>query len=212
MAKNAIYQVDNGTGFDEIYFKTIAAQVICADARSAEVNLNEKAKTTDLTNGTIVVKKSTQAINLIEELITLPATAEINDFKLWIPDGEEKEITIYGYFNEANSIAVREQFVSAGNYSRVTTHTSTTVTTTNYSDYWGAVLGTINAGINVINMKIRRYSQKLYIDGTMGDGQRMTQFNGVAPISSSKGSQIDIQLFIKHTSPIYVKTSSKVGE
>lgn len=42
--KNAIYQVDNGTDFDEIHFRTKASQVLCEDGRNAEVQLNEKGK------------------------------------------------------------------------------------------------------------------------------------------------------------------------
>ncbi|MBB6622022.1 hypothetical protein H7E67_01130 [Clostridium gasigenes] len=38
-SKNAIYQVDNGTDFDEINFRTIAAQVICADGKTVEALL-----------------------------------------------------------------------------------------------------------------------------------------------------------------------------
>ncbi|MBB6622227.1 hypothetical protein H7E67_02170 [Clostridium gasigenes] len=37
--KNAIYQVDNGADFDEIYFKTTAAQVFCADGKTVEGQL-----------------------------------------------------------------------------------------------------------------------------------------------------------------------------
>lgn len=45
--KNAIYQVDNGSGFDEIHFKTKAAQVICEDGLTSEDKLgilSEKSK------------------------------------------------------------------------------------------------------------------------------------------------------------------------
>ncbi|WP_268871539.1 hypothetical protein [Clostridium culturomicium] len=37
--KNAIYQVDNGSGFDEIHFKTKAAQVMMANGKIAEVEI-----------------------------------------------------------------------------------------------------------------------------------------------------------------------------
>lgn len=40
--KNAIYQVDNGSGFDEIHFKTKASQVVCNDGKTVEVSLAEK--------------------------------------------------------------------------------------------------------------------------------------------------------------------------
>ncbi len=210
--KNAIYQVDNGSGFDEIHFRTKAEQVVCENGRSVEVNLNEKAKKSDLTNGTIAVKRSERAINLQEQLIILPATVESNQFNLWLPDSEEKELAFYGYFAESVSIAIRAIHVGTGNYSRVTTHTDRVVNTDYYPNNWGVVLGTINAGVNAINMKIRRAQQKLYIDGTAGDGQRMVQFNGVAPIGSGIGSSVDMQLYAKHGAELYLKAASKVGE
>lgn len=40
--KDAIYQVDNGSGFDEIHFKTKAKQVICQNGKTAEQVLSEK--------------------------------------------------------------------------------------------------------------------------------------------------------------------------
>lgn len=45
--KNAIYQVDNGSEFDEIHFKTNADQVFCKDGKTTEYHLSEieKAKT-----------------------------------------------------------------------------------------------------------------------------------------------------------------------
>lgn len=39
--KNAVYKVDNGTDFDEIHFKTKAAQVICSNGKTAEAQLAE---------------------------------------------------------------------------------------------------------------------------------------------------------------------------
>lgn len=39
--KKAIYQVDNGSGFDEIHFKTTAEQVICNDGKTVEASLVE---------------------------------------------------------------------------------------------------------------------------------------------------------------------------
>ncbi len=39
--KNAVYKVDNGTDFDEIHFKTKAAQVFCNDGKTVEVQLAE---------------------------------------------------------------------------------------------------------------------------------------------------------------------------
>lgn len=41
--KNAVYKVDNGTDFDEIHFKTKAAQVFCNDGKTVESQLAEKA-------------------------------------------------------------------------------------------------------------------------------------------------------------------------
>lgn len=38
--KNAIYQVDNGNGFDEIHFRTKASQVIFSDGKTAEDKVN----------------------------------------------------------------------------------------------------------------------------------------------------------------------------
>lgn len=38
--KNAIYQVDNGSGFDEIHFKTKAAQVLCENGNDVEVEIS----------------------------------------------------------------------------------------------------------------------------------------------------------------------------
>lgn len=210
--KDAVYLVDNGTGFDEFHFKTKAAQVICKDNRSVEVNLSEKAKKTELTNGTITVKKSERAVNLQEILTVLPATAESNEFNIWLPDGEEKELSFYGYFAESVSVAIRGIHVGTGNYSRVTTHTGATIVTTEHPNKWGVILGTVNGGVNVINMKIRRVAQKLYIDGTMGDGQKMIQFNGVGPLGSGVASSVDIQLYAKHGAELYLKVASKVGE
>lgn len=37
--KNAVYKVDNGTDFDEIHFKTKAAQVFCNDGKTVESQL-----------------------------------------------------------------------------------------------------------------------------------------------------------------------------
>ena len=51
--KNAIYQVDNGSGFDEIHFKTKAAQVMMANGKTAEVEIADilnKLTTADLSN------------------------------------------------------------------------------------------------------------------------------------------------------------------
>lgn len=39
--KNAVYKVDNGTDFDEIHFKTKAAQVFCNDGKTVEAQLAE---------------------------------------------------------------------------------------------------------------------------------------------------------------------------
>lgn len=39
--KNAVYKVDNGTDFDEIHFKTKAAQVFCNDGKTVESQLAE---------------------------------------------------------------------------------------------------------------------------------------------------------------------------
>lgn len=40
--KNATYKVHNGTDFDEIHFKTKAAQVFCEDGKTVESQLAEK--------------------------------------------------------------------------------------------------------------------------------------------------------------------------
>lgn len=39
--KNAVYQVDNGSGFDEIHFRTKAAMVKCNNGKDLETNLSE---------------------------------------------------------------------------------------------------------------------------------------------------------------------------
>jgi len=39
--KNAVYKVDNGVDFDEIHFKTKAAQVFCNDGKTVESQLAE---------------------------------------------------------------------------------------------------------------------------------------------------------------------------
>lgn len=44
--KNAVYKVDNGTDFDEIHFKTKAAQVFCNDGKTVESQLAEKMNKT----------------------------------------------------------------------------------------------------------------------------------------------------------------------
>lgn len=41
--KNATYKVHNGVDFDEIHFKTKAAQVICANGKTVESQLEDKA-------------------------------------------------------------------------------------------------------------------------------------------------------------------------
>lgn len=43
--KNAVYKVDNGTDFDEIHFKTKAAQVFCNDGKTVESQLAEMIPT-----------------------------------------------------------------------------------------------------------------------------------------------------------------------
>lgn len=86
--KNAVYKVDNGTDFDEIHFKTKAAQVFCNDGKTVESQLaeivngfaNEKGNNgyTKLPNGIIIqwgeivitVNKGTQAT----KILTLPTS------------------------------------------------------------------------------------------------------------------------------------------
>lgn len=71
--KNAVYKVDNGTDFDEIHFKTKAAQVFCEDGKTVEEQLVEKVKYTDLTpivtTGTSSAYIATIPTNMVEVTI-----------------------------------------------------------------------------------------------------------------------------------------------
>lgn len=40
--KDAVYLVDNGSGFDEIHFKTKAAQVVCSSGKDVQQEINER--------------------------------------------------------------------------------------------------------------------------------------------------------------------------
>lgn len=62
--KNAVYKLDNGTDFDEIHFKTKAAQVFCNDGKTVESQLAEKANqiTLDTTNSNVAVLQKRSAI------------------------------------------------------------------------------------------------------------------------------------------------------
>lgn len=201
--KNAVYKVDNGVDFDEIHFKTKASQVFCNDGKTVESQL------ADMMNGTVMVKKSINAHNLTEELIALPATTEVNKFKIWLPNEEEVLISIYGYFNVDNSIAIREGAVSTNSYNW-SSISKGVVTGAGADSHWGMVMGSVYAGTNVINIRARRYSQKLYIDGTIVDGKRNALFSGVGDITVGKGSEIELTLFAVHSSTIYARASYKV--
>lgn len=204
--KNAIYQVDNGNGFDEIHFKTKAEQVYCKDGKTVEVSLGEKAGKEALENGSILVGESRVAFSLREVLTVLPATSEINSFKLWLPDKEEVNLCIFGYLNEDTTLAIREGFM-VNNYSDYARFSNGVSLGGKFENHWGMILGILYAGSNTINIKIRRNDQRIYITGHMGDGVSNTIFNGYGGIEVGKQSEIDIRLFIKHATEIYAKIS-----
>lgn len=84
--KNAIYKVHNGTDFDEINFKTIAAQVKTSDGDNVENKLVDKAsKTLDFLHSTaingytklpngIIIQWGTRSIDNSGMLTTFPIT------------------------------------------------------------------------------------------------------------------------------------------
>lgn len=61
--KNAIYKVDNGVDFDEIYFKTKAAQVFCNDGKTVESQLAE------IVNGFANIKSENGYTKLLNGII-----------------------------------------------------------------------------------------------------------------------------------------------
>lgn len=96
--KKAIYQVDNGSGFDEIHFKTTAEQVICKDGKSVETSLGEITnEALNGANGWFVDKKTgfmtqygslrtvgANVNNIYTHNLTFPATFK-NKFISFIP-------------------------------------------------------------------------------------------------------------------------------
>lgn len=60
--KNAVYQVDNGSGFDEIHFKTKAAQVECNDGRTVEDKLKSINVKAYMTTAQSVANNSTSIL------------------------------------------------------------------------------------------------------------------------------------------------------
>lgn len=57
--KNAVYKVDNGVDFDEIHFRTKAAQVFCNDGKTVESQLAEIMNEGNITtNGWFKDKKT----------------------------------------------------------------------------------------------------------------------------------------------------------
>lgn len=94
--KNAIYQVDNGSGFDEIHFKTKAEQVFCKSGKSIDIELEEKALDT-------TTSPTEDSLNSTKEKLNLMAGVGTNPIGL-IVDSNEKSVRSFS--GQANTISL----------------------------------------------------------------------------------------------------------
>lgn len=105
--KNAIYQVDNGSGFDEIHFKTKADQVACKNGESAEVALGKKMNNTKGSESdkfnSIAVGNSSKAQNGFNT----STNGTIEQFGLVTITGSQITVTLpIAFLTKHNSVSV----------------------------------------------------------------------------------------------------------
>ncbi|WP_346877555.1 MULTISPECIES: hypothetical protein [unclassified Clostridium] len=88
--KNAIYKIDNGTDFDEIHFKTKAAQVFCNDGKTVESQLAELRQYVKYRFSWVNITTATDSLNT-----TIP-----------YPEGSSRGscFVIGGYVTKANNV------------------------------------------------------------------------------------------------------------
>lgn len=82
--KNAIYKVDNGVDFDEIYFKTIASQVNISDGRNLETLL--QGAQTDVTgSGNDEICMRVPGGGIIQGTFNTIFDSDGSSKKIWFP-------------------------------------------------------------------------------------------------------------------------------
>lgn len=106
--KNAVYKVDNGVDFDEIHFKTIAAQVFCNDGKTVESQLAEIMNEANLSAGWFKDKKTGLILQWGRGSFT--ATSTVKDLIITLPtsflDG--------GKFADVNLYSINQTWLTNG--------------------------------------------------------------------------------------------------